>query len=142
VYACVGLSPWCIGRAARVGNSAAPPRQWNHLALVSFLMSLVVPTGFVLAQLAGGIFQPVYSDTPAAYHVGVTLLIAGVPATLVAIFTGHAALDGARRRAYGWPLRWMAIVGLALGYGAVVGYLSGIALFYWLVTHTRWHIPG
>jgi hypothetical protein len=123
-----------------VGHSANTPRQWNPLALASFLASLVVPVGFILVQGAGGIFQAVYSDTPSAYRVGVALLIAGVPATLLAIFTGHGALDGAKRRAYRWPLRGIAIVGLVLGYGAVVGYLGGIVLYFWLVAHTRWHI--
>ena len=125
-----------------MATSANTPTQWNALALASFPLSLVFPVNVIVLQLAGGVFQPVNASTPPAYHVGMALLIAGaltVPLTLV---TGHSALDGARRRAHRQPLRAVAIVSLALGYGSIVAFIGGIVLAYWIVTHTRWHLVG
>lgn len=120
-------------------KSANTSAQWNPLALVSFLLSLVFPVGVILLQLGGGIYQTVDAFTPPAYRVGVALLIAGIPATLLAIVTGHLALRWAKRRSYQQPLRGTAIMGLALGYGALVAYLGWFALAYWVVTHLRLH---
>jgi hypothetical protein len=115
---------------------------WNPLALMSFMLSCVFPVGVVVVQVAGGVFQAVNASTPLAYHVGVALLIAGIPAVLLALFIGHGALDRAKHRAYRWPLRGLAIISLVLGYGALVAYFGGIMLFYWSVTHQRWHLVG
>lgn len=125
-----------------MATSANTPTLWNPLALVSFLLSLVFPVGVSLVQLAGGIFQPVNASTPSAYHIGVALLIVGILTVPLAIFTGYAALDWVRHCAYRWPLRGVAIVSLVLGYGALVAYFGGIVLFYWGVTHQRWHLVG
>jgi hypothetical protein len=125
-----------------VARSAPTPTPWNRLALVSFLLSLVFPVGVIVLQLAGGVFQPVNASTPPAYHVGMALLIASALTAPLALVTGHSALDGAKRRAYRQPLRAVAIVSLALGYGSIVAFLGGIVLAYWIVTHTRWHMVG
>jgi len=125
-----------------VATSANTPTRWNPLALLSFLLSLVFPTGVLVIELAGGVFQPVNASTPPAYHVGVAMLMAGVLTVPVAIITGHSALDWAKRRAYRWPLQRIAIVSLVLGYGAVVGYIGGVVLWYWGVTHQQWRLVG
>jgi hypothetical protein len=141
-YTCAILTEVCSGKAALVATSANTRTAWNRLTLVSFLLSLVFPIGVIAVQLAGGVFQAVNASTPPAYHVGVALLIAGVLTVPLAIFTGHGALDRARQRAYRWPLRGIAILSLVLGYGALVAYFGGVALFYWGVTHQRWHLVG
>jgi hypothetical protein len=125
-----------------VATPANTTASWNPLALVSFLLALVFPAGVILAQLAGGVFQPVNASTPPAYHAGVALLMAGVLAVPLALFAGHGALDRASRRAYRWPLRALALAGLVLGYGALLGYAIGLVLYYWGVTHQRWHLVG
>lgn len=125
-----------------MATSANTPIPWNPLALVSFLLSLVFPVGVLVVQLAGGVFQSVNASTPPAYHIGMALLIAGVLAVPLAIFTGYGALDWAKHRVYRWSLRAFALVSLALGYGAVVGYFGGVVLWYWGVTHQHWHLVG
>jgi hypothetical protein len=125
-----------------VATSANTSTQWNPLAVLSFLLSLVFPAGVLVVELAGGVFQPVYASTPLAYHVGMALLMAGVLAVPLAIVTGHGALDWAKRRAYRWPLHRITIVSLVLGYGGVVGYVGGVILWYWGVTHQPWHLVG
>jgi hypothetical protein len=109
---------------------------------VSLLLALVFPVGVILVQLSGGVFQPVNASTPPAYQIGVALLMAGVLAMPLALFTGHGALDRARRRAYRRPLRALALAGLVLGYSALLGYAVGVVLYYWGVIHQRWHLVG
>ncbi len=115
---------------------------WNRLALVSFLLSLVFPAGVVVLQLAGGVFQPVNDSTPPAFRVGIALLIASALTVPLALALGHSALDRARRHAYRQPLRGVAMIGLALGYGSIAVFLGGLVAAYWILTHTRWHIVG
>lgn len=141
VYACATLNPRRSGRAALVVQAAHTPAWGNPLALVGFLLSLVFPVGVVLLQLGGGIYQVVDAFTPPAYRVGQALLIAGMPATLLAIVMGHIALRWAKRRSYQRPLRGIAITGLVLGYGALVAYIGWFALGFWVATHLHLNFP-
>ena len=118
-------------------NPTSGPARWNILALVSALLALLFPAGLVLLLLGGGIYQTVDAFTPRVYLLGVVLLVAGMPATLPAIVTGHLALRWAKRRAYERALRGSAILGLALGYGALVLYLGWFVLGWWAMTHLR-----
>jgi hypothetical protein len=72
----------------------------------------------------------------------VALLMVGVLTAPLAIVTGHSALDWAKRSAYRWPLQRIATVSLVLGCGAVVGYVGGVVLWYWGVTHQHWLLVG
>lgn len=123
-----------------VASSAPTPTRWNRLALVSFLCSLAFPLGGVIVQLSGGLFHPSYISTPPAYNVGLVLLFAGSLTMPAAILTGHSALDGAKRGVYRHPLRGLALMGLVLGYGAIMAFFVGIVVLFWLLAHLRMHI--
>ena len=104
----------------------------NTLALVSLLCSLIFPLGIVINVL---------SAVALANHVipqrammillpiggGVGTL--GLPAMIAAIVTGHVALVMAKRYTRSGARRWMAILGLALGYLSLLAFLGVMALF-------------
>jgi hypothetical protein len=123
-----------------MSTSVTTPARWNALSLVSVLLSLVAPVGLIIFQLGGGLYEPVNASTPPAYHVGLVVQLVGIPATLLAIGTGHSALDTAKRRSYRQPLRGIAILSLVLGYGALVAYFSELGVVYWALTHLRFHM--
>lgn len=125
-----------------MSTSATTSARWNILSLVCVLLSVVAPVGFIVFQLGGGLYGPIDASRPPAYHIGVALQYAGVPAMLLAIGIGHSALDSAKRRSYRWPLRAVALLGLTLGYGALVAYIIEFILIYWALTHMRLHLVG
>jgi hypothetical protein len=69
-----------------------------------------------------------------------TRLFAGFLTVPTAILTGHSALERAKRGAYQHPLGGLALIGLVLGYGAMVACFIGVIVIYWLLTHIRMHI--
>ncbi|MGZ3667643.1 MAG: hypothetical protein ACXVDA_24525 [Ktedonobacterales bacterium] len=105
-----------------------PPARRNLLAFVSVLLSLVFPLGVVVELLAGGFSR-----------IGAALVLAGLPATALAIVAGHVALRRSDREPFQQPLRGVARIGLLLGYGTYLG-LAGLVI--WVIVHgiPRMHI--
>jgi len=97
--------------------SSLPARGGDMLALVSLFMSLIVPLAIVpylvlpviVFNMFGGYLEALF-----------------IPASFTAIVTGHVALIDAKSVHRALAHRWMAILGLLLGY-------LGLAIVAWLV---------
>ena len=104
----------------------------NVLALVSLLASLVFPLA-VAINLLGAVAVANHYIPERAMMVVVTvgggLGTLGIPAMLTAIATGHVALVIAKRFSRRAARRWMAIVGLIVGYLSLLAFCGVIALF-------------
>jgi len=104
----------------------------NVLALVSLLASLVFPLAISI-NLLGTVAVANHLIPEKAMMVVVTvgggLGTLGIPAMLTAIATGHVALVIAKRFSRRAARRWMAIVGLIVGYLSLLAFVSVMALF-------------
>jgi hypothetical protein len=104
----------------------------NVLALVSLLASLVFPLA-VTINLLGAVAVANHLIPGSAMMVFVTigggLGTLGIPAMLTAIATGHVALVIAKRFSRRAARRWMAIVGLIVGYLSLLAFCGVIAVF-------------
>jgi hypothetical protein len=104
----------------------------NVPALVSLLASLVFPLA-VSINLLGAVAIANHLIPERAMMVvvmvGGGLGTLGFPAMLTAIATGHVALVIAKRFSRRAARRWMAIVGLIVGYLSLLAFGSVIALF-------------
>jgi hypothetical protein len=104
----------------------------NVLALVSLLASLVFPLAITI-NLLGAVAIAHHLIPERAMMVVVTigggLGTLGIPAMLTAIATGHIALVIAKRFSRRAARRWMAIVGLVVGYLSLLAFSGVIALF-------------
>ncbi|HEX5158192.1 MAG TPA: hypothetical protein VFW17_13335 [Ktedonobacterales bacterium] len=104
----------------------------NVLALVSLLASLVFPLA-VAINLLGAVAVANHYIPERAMMVVVTvgggLGTLGIPAMLTAIATGHVALVIAKRFSRRAARRWMAIVGLIVGYMSLLAVVGVMALF-------------
>jgi len=104
----------------------------NVLALVSLLASLIFPLA-VTINLLGAVAVANHLIPQRAmalfFTIGGGLGTLGLPAMLTAIATGHVALVIAKRFSRRAARRWMAIVGLIVGYLSLLAFLGVIALF-------------
>jgi hypothetical protein len=113
-----------------------PPARRNLLALASIPLSLVFPLGVICELLGSGvIYQNVVAFTTVWLLVGAALVLAGLPATALALVAGHVALKRADRRPFQQPMRGVARIGLALGYASLVAFLGLAGLVVWVVVH-------
>ena len=119
---------WVPLSAADTGRTAGR----NVLALVSMLASLVFPLAVAInllrAVAVANHLIPERAMT-VVVMVGDGLGTLGFPAMLTAIATGHVALALAKRFSRRAARRWMAIVGLIVGYLSLLASGSIIALF-------------
>lgn len=112
-------------------DTGASDRGRNTLALVSLLISLIFPIGVslnVLSAVAGANHLP-RTAIMLLLIVGGAIGTLGVPAMLGAIATGHVALVIAKRYSRAGARRWMAIVGLVVGYLSLSAFVGVLALF-------------
>ena len=104
----------------------------NVLALVSLLASLIFPLA-VTINLLGAVAVTNHLIPQRAmalfFTIGGGLGTLGLPAMLTAIATGHVALVIAKRFSRRAARRWMAIVGLVVGYLSLLAFVGVIALF-------------
>lgn len=104
----------------------------NVLALVSLLASLIFPLA-VTINVLGAVAQANHLIPEKAgsvfFMVGGVVGTLGFPAMLTAIATGHVALVIAKRFSRRAARRWMAIVGLIVGYLSLLTFCGVIALF-------------
>lgn len=104
----------------------------NTLALISLLASLVFPLA-VLVNALGAVAQSNHlvslDFTNVFAAIGAALAALGVPALMTALVTGHIALVIAKRFHAVGARRWMAIVGLILGYLSLLAIGSLMILF-------------
>lgn len=119
---------------AMPGDGAAPPRDSgrNVLALVSLLASLIFPLAVAINVLgAVAVANHLIPEKVIAvfFVVGGGLGTLGIPAMLTAIATGHVALVIAKRFSCRAARRWMAIVGLVVGYLSILAFSGVIAFF-------------
>ena len=104
----------------------------NVLAPVSLLASLIFPLA-VTINLLGAVAVANHLIPQRAmalfFTIGGGLGTLGLPAMLTAIATGHVALVIAKRFSRRAARRWMAIVGLIVGYLSLLAFVSVMALF-------------
>ncbi len=104
----------------------------NVLALVSLLTSLIFPLA-VAINVLGAVAQANHlipeKAGAAFFMVGGVVGTLGFPAMLTAIAAGHVALVIAKRFSRRAARRWMAIVGLIVGYLSLLAFCGVIALF-------------
>ena len=104
----------------------------NVLALVSLLASLIFPLA-VAINVLGAVAQANHLIPEKAgavfFMVGGVVGTLGFPAMLTAIAMGHVALVIAKRFSRRAARRWMAIVGLIVGYLSLLAFCGVIALF-------------
>ena len=103
----------------------------NILAPISLFISLIFPVG-VLVNLSAAFAQA--NHLPQAVMmmlvmIGGSLTTIGLAGIIAAIASGHVALVLAKQYTRANALRWMAIVGLAVGYLSLVSFLAVMALF-------------
>ena len=119
---------WAPSSAADTDRTAGR----NVLALVSLLASLVFPLA-VTINLLGAVAVANHLIAERAMMVvvivGGGLGTLGIPAMLTAIATGHVALVIAKRYSRRAARRWMAIVGLVVGYLSLLAFCGVIAVF-------------
>lgn len=104
----------------------------NVLALVSLLASLIFPLA-VTINVLGAVAVANHLIPERAMVLFFTMSgglgTLGLPAMLTAIATGHVALVIAKRFSRRAARRWMAIVGLIMGYLSLLAFLGVIAFF-------------
>lgn len=119
----------------------SPLARRNRLALASLVLSLLCPIGAICAALGSGIVLVSLPYTEVWYTVGFLLLLAGIPATVAAIVSGHAALRRADRQPFQRPMRGASRAALVLGYGSSVTYLAVFGFAVWVTAHgPRMHL--
>jgi hypothetical protein len=119
---------WAPSSAADTDRTAGR----NVLALVSLLASLVFPLAVTINLLgAVAVANPLIAERAmmVVVIVGGGLGTLGIPAMLTAIATGHVALVIAKRYSRRAARRWMAIVGLVVGYLSLLAFCAVIAVF-------------
>lgn len=104
-------------------SPAAPPGARNTLALVSCIAALCVPVEALL------IFLAVRSHSQALLMLAGSLGVLALPATVIALITGHVALRQAKRYTLGHAWRRFAIFGLVIGYLTAAVALLTMAAF-------------
>jgi len=114
------------------GAQSTSQRGRNTLALISLLISLIFPLAIAINVLGAValanhlIAQRVMS---VFFMAGGAFGTLGLPAMISAIATGHVALLIAKRYTRSGARRWMAIVGLVIGYLSLLSFLGVIAIF-------------
>lgn len=103
----------------------------NTLALVSLISSVIFPLA-VISNILAAVAQ--VNHWPQAVMIGAVVVgsalgILNIFTMFTAIATGHVALVIAKRFARRAARRWMAILGLVVGYLSLLAYLSVIGLF-------------
>lgn len=131
--------PTHVGSPGACGNSALGGQLPNHggrkrntLALVSLLASLLFPVAIsitVLAPLAQANHLLPQRAMTMFVMIGAAVGALGLPTMLSALVTGHIALIMAKRFSRHGARRWMAIVGLVIGYLSLLAFFGVIALF-------------
>lgn len=103
----------------------------NTLALVALATSLIFPVAMLFNVSAAIVAANHLPQTAVTILVmiGGALGTLGIPAMLSAIVTGHVALVIAKRFSRPAARRWMAIVGLVLGYLSLLTIGGVMALF-------------
>jgi hypothetical protein len=125
------------GSAGAGGNGALGgqlPSQGgrNTLALVSLIASLLFPVAIgitVLAPMAQANHLIPQRAMTIFVMIGAAVGALGLPTMLSALVTGHIALIMAKRFSRHGARRWMAIVGLVIGYLSLLTFFGVIALF-------------
>jgi len=119
-------------------TAQTPPAQGNRLAFISIALSLVFPLG-ILCFLVGTNFNYHVQVVipPHLEDVGIVLTLLGIPSTVLAISTAHAAL----RRASSPPVersqRTVAFVAVTLSYGSLVVVLGFVGIVVWTLLFVR-----
>ncbi|HET9110585.1 MAG TPA: hypothetical protein VFN78_07160 [Ktedonobacterales bacterium] len=116
----------------RTIHAPQPAAQRNVLALASLPLALVFPLGALCELVGSRIYHPVVAAMPLSSYFGSALVVAGLPAAALAIVAGHVALGRADRQLFWQPLRGIARIGIAFGYGSLLG-MAGLVL--WVVVH-------
>jgi hypothetical protein len=111
-----------------------PPERGHRLAFTSIALSLVFPLG-ILCVLVGTSFnyQIQVLIPPHLEDVGIVLTLLGIPSTVSAIASGHAALRRANHPAAKRSLRTVALVAVALSYGSLALVLGAVGLVGWIL---------
>jgi hypothetical protein len=119
-------------------TAQTPAAQGNRLAFTSIALALVFPLG-VLCFLLGADFnyQVQALIPPHLEDIGIVLMLLGIPSTVWAIATAHAAL----RRASSPPVersrRTVAVVAVTLSYGSLAVVLGFVGLVVWTLLFVR-----
>jgi hypothetical protein len=115
-----------------MGAQPAIRRGRNTLALISLLVSLIFPLA-VATNVLGAVAMANHLIAQQAMMVffmaGGAFGTLGLPAMISAIATGHVALVIAKRYTRSGARRWMAIVGLVIGYLSLLSFLGVMAIF-------------
>jgi hypothetical protein len=104
----------------------------NALALVSLIASVIFPLAIGINALGAVAIANHLLPVKAMaifFAVGGGLGTLGIPAMLTAIATGHIALVIAKRFSRRAARRWMAIVGLVVGYLSLLAFAGVMAIF-------------
>jgi hypothetical protein len=104
----------------------------NILALISLIASVIFPLAIAINVLGAlAIANHLIPQRAMAIFamIGGALGTLGIPAMLTAIVTGHVALVIAKRFSRSAARRWMAIVGLIVGYLSLLAFGAVMALF-------------
>jgi hypothetical protein len=113
----------------------------NTLALVSFLLSLVLPIAIVVNLIATFAAYVAKQPSPLLGGIQVTgtvLGVVGLPAMIAAIVTGHIALGRAKRFPPQQAGRGLAIAGLVIGYASIaLSLLLVVAVFAYIALTLR-----
>ena len=121
-----------MGAMGAVGAQSTSQRGRNTLALVSLLASLIFPLAVainVLGAVALANHLIAQQVMVVFFTVGGAFGTLGLPAMLSAIATGHVALVIAKRYTRSGARRWMAIVGLVIGYLSLLALLGVMVIF-------------
>lgn len=122
-----------IDASGAMGAQPTSQGRRNTLALISLLLSLIFPLAITINVL-GAVAMANHMIAQRAMSVffmaaGGAFGTLGLPAMIAAIATGHVALVIAKRYTRSGARRWMAIVGLVLGYLSLLALLSVMAIF-------------
>ena len=120
------------GAMGAVGAQPTSQRGRNTLALISLLLSLVFPLAITINVLgAVALANHLIAQRVMAvfFMAGGAFGALGLPAMISAIATGHVALVIAKRYTRSGARRWMAIVGLVIGYLSLLALLGVMAIF-------------
>lgn len=128
----VPLSPGGADNPPISGPDTASASGRNILALISLIASVIFPLAVAINVLGAlAIANHLIPQRAMAIFamIGGALGTLGIPAMLTAIVTGHVALVIAKRFSQSAARRWMAIVGLIVGYLSLLAFGAVIALF-------------
>lgn len=128
----VPMSPGDADNPPISGSNTVGASGRNILALISLIASVIFPLAVAINVLgAVAVANHVIPQRAMAIFaiIGGGLGTLGIPAMLTAIVTGHVALVIAKRFSRPAARRWMAIVGLVLGYLSLLAFGAVMALF-------------